>query len=80
VALVFGALLIFVYYIRMVNAFYFRTPRDSKILEVREAPATMLIPVLLLATLCLVMGVLGRLPLTFIEPAVTRLLAPIGGG
>jgi len=26
------------------------------------------------------MGVLGRLPLTFIEPAVTRLLAPIGGG
>lgn len=80
VALVFGALLIFVYYIRMVNAFYFRTPRDPTILEVREAPATMLVPILLLATLCLVMGVLGRLPLTFIEPAVTRLLAPIGGG
>jgi multicomponent Na+:H+ antiporter subunit D len=79
-ALVFGALFIFIYYIRMVNAFYFRPPRDPAILEVREAPASMLIPILVLATLCLVMGVLGRIPLSFIEPAVTRLLAPIGGG
>ena len=79
-ALVFGALFIFIYYIRMVNAFYFRPPRDPAILEVREAPASMLVPILVLATLCLVMGVLGRIPLSFIEPAVTRLLAPIGGG
>jgi formate hydrogenlyase subunit 3/multisubunit Na+/H+ antiporter MnhD subunit len=49
-------------------------------MDVREAPATMLVPVLVLATLCLVMGVLGRLPLTFIEPAVERLLMPVGGG
>ncbi|HHJ98816.1 MAG TPA: monovalent cation/H+ antiporter subunit D family protein [Actinobacteria bacterium] len=79
-ALVFGALLIFIYYIRMVNAFYFREPRDRAAVDVQEAPATMLIPVLVLAILCLVMGVLGRLPLTFIEPAVERLLMPVGGG
>lgn len=79
-ALVFGALFIFIYYIRMVNAFYFRQPKDPAILEVKEAPATMLVPTLLLATLCLAMGVLGRLPLSFIEPAVHRLLATVGGG
>jgi formate hydrogenlyase subunit 3/multisubunit Na+/H+ antiporter MnhD subunit len=64
----------------MVNAFYFREPRDRAAVDVREAPATMLVPVLVLAVLCLVMGILGRLPLTFIEPAVERLLMPIGGG
>jgi len=79
-ALVFGALFIFIYYIRMVNAFYFRPPVDPEILAVKEAPASMLVPILVLAALCLIMGVLGRLPLTFIEPAVTRLLSTAGGG
>jgi multicomponent Na+:H+ antiporter subunit D len=79
-ALVFGALFIFIYYIRMVNAFYFRQPRDPAILEVTEAPASMLVPVLILASLCLIMGVLGSVPLSFIEPAVNRLLLPLGGG
>jgi multicomponent Na+:H+ antiporter subunit D len=78
-ALVFGALFIFVYYIRMVNAFYFRAPRDPSILTVREAPPSMLVPIVVLAALCLVMGVLGRLPLSFIEPAVNHLLLPLGG-
>lgn len=79
-ALVFGALFIFIYYIRMVNAFYFRKPTEPSVAEAAEAPPSMLVPVLVLATLCLVMGILGRLPLSFIEPAVTRLLAPFGGG
>ncbi|MBN2846834.1 MAG: oxidoreductase, partial [Coriobacteriia bacterium] len=79
-ALVFGALFIFVYYIRMVNAFYFKQPEDPAILEVGEAPASMLVPILILAALCLVMGLLGRIPLSFIEPAALRLLAPLGGG
>ncbi|MDZ4167457.1 MAG: monovalent cation/H+ antiporter subunit D family protein [Coriobacteriia bacterium] len=79
-ALVFGALFIFIYYIRMVNAFYFRQPRDPAILEVTEAPASMLVPVLILASLCLIMGVMGSVPLSFIEPAVHRLLLPLGGG
>ncbi|MDI6901909.1 MAG: monovalent cation/H+ antiporter subunit D family protein [Anaerosomatales bacterium] len=79
VALVFGALFIFVYYIRMVNAFYFQPATHPEIAEVSEAPLSMLVPVIILATLCLVMGILGRIPLSFIEPAVTRMLAPLGG-
>jgi len=79
VVLVFGALFIFVYYIRMVNAFYFQEPVHPEILDATEPPMSMLVPVLVLAALCLVMGVLGRIPLTFIEPAVERLLAPLGG-
>jgi multicomponent Na+:H+ antiporter subunit D len=78
-ALVFGALFIFIYYIRMVNSFYFRPPTHPEILEVGEAPPSMLGPVLLLAALCLVMGILGRIPLSFIEPAVIRMLGPFGG-
>ncbi len=79
VALLFGALLIFVYYIRMLNAFYFMPPSHPEILEVGEAPLTMLIPIVILAILCLVMGIFGRIPLSFIEPAVINMLAPIGG-
>lgn len=79
VALVFGALFIFVYYIRMINTFYFQEPVHEEILHVTEPPLTMLVPVLILAALCLVMGILGRIPLSFIEPAVVRMLAPLGG-
>jgi hypothetical protein len=35
-------------------------------------------PVLVLAALCLVMGVLGGIPLAFVEPAVADLLAALG--
>lgn len=77
--LIFGALFIFIYYIRMVNAFYFQPAIHAEMLEVKEAPLSMLLPTLLLAALCLVMGLLGRIPLVFIEPAVARLLAPLGG-
>ncbi len=79
VTLLFGALLIFVYYVRMINAFYFMPPTRPEILEVKEAPIPMLVPIGVLAALCLVMGVFGRAPLIYIEPAVTKMLAPIGG-
>ncbi|MCE5203766.1 MAG: monovalent cation/H+ antiporter subunit D family protein [Coriobacteriales bacterium] len=78
-ALVFGALFIFIYYIRMVNAFYFQEPVHPEVARIGEAPVSMLAPMLILAALCLVMGILGRIPLSFIEPAVTRMLATIGG-
>ncbi len=77
--LIFGALLIFIYYIRMVNAFYFREPVHAEVAEAKDAPVSMLLPTLVLASLCLIMGILGRVPLTFIEPGVARLLAPLGG-
>jgi len=77
--LVFGALLIFVYYIRMINAFYFQEPTHPEVLEIGEVPMSMLTPLVILAILCLVMGVFGRIPLIFIEPAVATMLAPLGG-
>jgi multicomponent Na+:H+ antiporter subunit D len=78
--LLFGALLIFIYYIRMVNAFYFQEPVHASVIEAHEAPASMLAPVLVLAALCLIMGVFARIPLSFIEPAVLQLLAGPAGG
>ena len=74
VVLVFGALFIFVYFVRMVNALYFRPAVHREVSEAREAPPAMLVPVLILAALCLVMGVLGGVPLSFVEPAVLDLL------
>jgi multicomponent Na+:H+ antiporter subunit D len=74
VVLLLGALLIFIYYIRILNAFYFRTPTQERMLAVREAPASMLVPVLILAALCILGGLLGRWPVAFLAPAITRLL------
>lgn len=76
--LVFGALLIFVYYVRVVNSFWFQEPIHADILTVGEAPASMLAPLLVLVVLCLIMGFFGRVPLIFIEPAVNTMLG-IGG-
>ena len=72
-----GALLVFMYLGRMLNAFYFRTPAREHMLEVREAPAALLGPVLLLAALSVLLGLLGRGPVSLVAPAVARLA---GGG
>jgi multicomponent Na+:H+ antiporter subunit D len=72
-----GALLIFIYLARMLNAFYFRAPTHEGMLGVREAPASMLLPVLALAALCVLGGIFGRWPVMLIAPAVSRLA---GGG
>jgi multicomponent Na+:H+ antiporter subunit D len=72
-----GALLVFIYVARMLNAFYFHAPSHREVLAVREAPLSMLGPVLLLAALCVLFGLLGRWPVELILPAVMRLT---GGG
>ena len=77
--LIFGALFIFIYYIRMVNALYFQKPTNDAVAKATDPPLSMLVPILVLAALCLVMGLLGRIPISFIEPAALRLLAPLGG-
>jgi multicomponent Na+:H+ antiporter subunit D len=77
-ALVFGALFIFVYYIRMVNALYFQAPVHARVAEATEVPWSMRAPLLLLAASCLVLGLLGGAPLAFVEPAVAGVL-PLGG-
>ena len=61
--LLFGALFIFVYYIRMVNALYFQKADErERARRATDPPLSMLVPILVLAALCLVMGVLGRIP------------------
>ena len=78
VVLVFGALFIFVYFVRMVNALYFRAPVRPEVERAREAPWTMRGPVLILAALCLAMGVLAGLPIAVVEPTILDLLG-VGG-
>jgi multicomponent Na+:H+ antiporter subunit D len=73
-ALLFGALFIFAYYIRILNAAYFREPREEYA-EMGEAPKTMLIPIVILAVACLVFGIGAYLPLAFIKPAAQSLLS-----
>ena len=77
-ALVFGALFIFVYYVRMLDAFFFRAPVRREVETAREPPWSMRGPMLLLAAACLVLGVFGGVPLSFVEPAVADLLAAMG--
>jgi multicomponent Na+:H+ antiporter subunit D len=74
-ALLFGALFIFAYYIKILNSAYFREPVRKEVEEATEAPLSLLIPILLLTSACLVFGILAYAPLTFIKPFVERLLA-----
>ncbi len=73
--LLFGALFIFAYYIKILNTAYFREPTEA-IANVKEAPLSMLIPIVILAAGCLVLGAgtLGFVPLNFIKPAALALL------
>jgi NADH:ubiquinone oxidoreductase subunit 5 (subunit L)/multisubunit Na+/H+ antiporter MnhA subunit len=57
-----------------VNAFYFQQPVRTEVAEAREVPWSMRAPIIVLAALCLIMGVLGGIPLSFVEPAVLELL------
>lgn len=78
VVLVFGALFIFVYFVRMVNALYFRAPVRPEVERAREAPWSMRGPVLILAALCLAMGLMAALPIGVVHPAIVDLLG-MGG-
>jgi multicomponent Na+:H+ antiporter subunit D len=77
-ALVFGALFIFVYYVRLLNVFYFRPATRPEVTAAREADGWMRAPVLILAALCLILGILGGVPLAFVEPSVAELLVAWG--
>jgi multicomponent Na+:H+ antiporter subunit D len=73
-ALLFGALFIFAYYIKIINAAYFRKPREEY-KKMDEAPLSMLVPIVILAVACLVFGIGAYLPLAFIKPAAKSLLS-----
>ncbi len=73
-ALLFGALFIFAYYIRILNVAYFKEPREEY-KERGEAPPTMVVPIVILAVACLVFGIGAYVPLAFIKPAAESLLS-----
>ena len=73
-ALLFGALFIFAYYIRILNVAYFKEPGEEY-KKMGEAPRTMLVPMVILAVACLVFGIGAYLPLAFIKPAAQSLLS-----
>lgn len=73
VILLLGALLIFAYYAKVLNTAYFKMPEKENPKQ-REAPLSMLIPIIVLAASCLIVGVLAYWPVAFIRPWVERLL------
>jgi multicomponent Na+:H+ antiporter subunit D len=74
-----GAVLVFAYCARVLNAVYFQPPSHERTLGAREAPASMLVPVLALAASCILAGLLARFPISFVEEAVVRLLEQRAG-
>jgi multicomponent Na+:H+ antiporter subunit D len=77
-ALVFGALFVFVYYVRMLDAFYFRAATRAEVATAVEPPWSMRGPVLALAVACVVVGLLGGILLAFMTPAAAELLPALG--
>ncbi len=75
---IFGSLLAAIYYVRIINAFYFREPENEAVAGAREAPWSMLAPLAVLAALCLLLGLFVRLPLAFLESAAQSLLNRVG--
>ncbi len=76
IILLFGALLIFGYYIKIINTAYFKQPlTKDKLKGVKESPLSMTIPIGILAVLCIVFGVGAIIPISYIDPAVKALLA-----
>ncbi len=73
-ALLFGALFIFAYYIKILNSAVFREPVRKEVENATEAPLSMLAPVIALTLGCLIFGILSYAPLAFIRPFVERLL------
>lgn len=77
VALVFSALLALAYYLRVVNAFYFRPAVHEEVEAAGEPPLVMLVPVVALAALSVLAGLFAHIPVGIALPGVVRLL---GGG
>ncbi len=77
-ALVFGALFVFIYYVRMLNTFYFQRATREEVVAAVEPPWSMRGPVIALAAACLIVGLFGGILLAFITPAVGELLAAMG--
>jgi formate hydrogenlyase subunit 3/multisubunit Na+/H+ antiporter MnhD subunit len=67
-----GAIFTFASFLKAGHSVFFgRRSEERSPVRVKESPATMLIPILILALLCIAFGVFNKLPLTqFIQPVV----------
>ena len=55
-------------FLKLGHAVYIGRPRDESI-KAKEAPATMLVPMIIIAAICILFGVYNALPLnSFIQP------------
>ena len=68
-----GSLLTLSWSIRVINSLFFRPPARARVILAQEAPASLLIPSLLLALLSLVGGWAGAVSLQWVEPLTSRL-------
>ena len=75
--LLIGSLLAAVYIWRVIELMYFGDTHGSDLHTGREAPFSMLVPLLILGASCILLGIFVEIPLGIISPAVTLLL---GGG
>ena len=74
VVIIAGGLLVLAYAVRVINVLFFQAPVHVSVLEAREASPSMLLPILVLAGLSLVMGLLGTKVLDFFAPTVAALV------
>lgn len=72
--LLIGSLLAAVYIWRVIEIMYFGDSHEGALHSGPEAPLSMLVPVLILAASCLLLGLFVDIPLEIIGPAVTLLL------
>ncbi|MFU8876807.1 MAG: proton-conducting transporter membrane subunit [Wenzhouxiangellaceae bacterium] len=63
-----GALLALAYGMRVINALFFRSPVSDQVMTAGEAPASMLVPSVLLVALALAGGLSGARVIEFIQP------------
>lgn len=71
-----GGVLVLAYGIRVINAMYFRAPASVRVLGADEAPASMWLPVLILAAGCLALGLAGRMTVDFAMMAMRSVYPP----
>lgn len=63
-----GALIALGYGIRVINALFFRAPTRAQVVSAREAPLSMVLPLVLLIGLALSAGLTGAWVVSFVQP------------
>lgn len=69
-----SSILMLVYFWRVIDNIYFKAGKPIAEVEVSDAPASMLIPTVVVAALCLVFGTLAFIPVSITEKAALLLL------